>query len=109
MTQFVVYKLRRALRKMYEGYPTHSFFGYLERDIKFKTGIVNLEQDGLIKRTAKNDEGNESYRLTAEGLRLVESWNVNTLTNIIIILTIGLFFIGIAQFILIYLRNPIFK
>ncbi|MFW6026132.1 MAG: hypothetical protein ACOCRX_07300 [Candidatus Woesearchaeota archaeon] len=48
------------------------------------------------------------YRLTAEGLRLVESWGVKKLTKWVIGLTIGLFIIGIGQLILIYLQKPIF-
>lgn len=86
--KLVVYKLRKALRKLYEGYPTHLFSGYLERDIRLEAGIRNLEEDGIIKRDGLDPDGNPAHRLTGEGLRLVELWNIERLTLIIIILAL---------------------
>ncbi|MEK6916006.1 MAG: hypothetical protein AABW89_05705 [Nanoarchaeota archaeon] len=79
----VIYRLRKYLRKLYEGYPTHSFYGF---EIKegLERGLLTLEEDGIIK------EGDDKYswRLTAEGLRLVESWDIEKLTYLIALLTL---------------------
>ncbi|MEK6910751.1 MAG: hypothetical protein AABW82_03180 [Nanoarchaeota archaeon] len=92
----IVYKLRKYLRKLYEGYPTHFFYGY-EKVEGIEQGINNLLEDGLIKGEEFQSGYKQSktpvygatmfipiierkYRITAEGLKLVESWNMEKLT-----------------------------
>ena len=103
-----VYNLRRYLKKLYEGYPTHYFYGY-EKVENIEEGIQNLLDDGIIKgkefnsgyKQGKSLQGaitlthiiKRQYRLTAEGLRLVESWGIEKLTKLVTWLTIGLFII----------------
>ena len=84
----VVYRLRKVLRKLYEGYPTHQYTGYLQQEIGFKEGIDNLEEDGIIKQDSIDQNLNPSYRLTANGLRLVELWNTERLTLFILLLAL---------------------
>lgn len=120
----IVYKLRKYLRRLYEGYPSHFFYGYEKID-GIEKGMKHLLEDGIIKEQefqSGYEEGetpvyklrmlspimSKRYRLTAEGLKLVESWNVEKLTHWIIGLTIGLFILGLFQLVLIYLQNPIF-
>ncbi|MBU0977054.1 MAG: hypothetical protein KKD18_01425 [Nanoarchaeota archaeon] len=86
--KLVVYEQRKALRKLYEGYPTHIFSGYLQKRIKFKEGIRVLEEDGIIKEDGLDPDGEPAHRLTAEGLRLVESWNMERLAYLGIILSL---------------------
>lgn len=96
----IVYKLRKYLRKLYEGYPTHFFYGYEEIIEGIDKGIQHLIDDGIIKpspekihrgfkeSSIKSQYGSiilepvmqSQYRLTAEGLKLVEDWNTKRLT-----------------------------
>ena len=101
--KLVVYKLRKVLRKLYEGYPTHSYFGYIEKDLEFKEAIRVLEEDGIIKNTGKF-QGKDFYRLTSEGLKLVEQWNMERLTNVTIILSLIILLLTINQIIFQILR-----
>lgn len=80
----VVYRLRKALRKLYEGYPTHKYSGYLQRSIQFQQGIKVLEDDKIIKKMGRDPDGNPTHRLLPEGLRLVELWNTERLTLILL-------------------------
>jgi hypothetical protein len=109
---------------LYEGYPSHFFYGYEKID-GVEEGIKHLLEDGIIKEQefqAGYEEGEtpvyklrmlspimrKRYRLTAEGLRLVESWGIEKLTKWVMGLTISLVIIGILQLILIYLQKPTF-
>lgn len=111
--KLIVYRLRKYLRRLYEGYPSHFFYKYEKID-GVEEGIKHLLEDGIIKEnefTKGYKEGetpvyklrtftpiiDKQYRLTAEGLKLVESWNVEKLTHWIIGLTIGLLAIGVIQ------------
>lgn len=104
----IVYKLRKYLRKLYEGYPSHFFYRYEKID-GIEQGINNLLEDGLIKgeefqsgyKQGKNLDGStvltpimeRKYRLTAEGLKLVESWNMEKINYWGIILTLIVIFL----------------
>ena len=81
--KLAVYKLRKYLRKLYEGYPTHSFYGY-EVQGGLEKSLLILEEDGIIKQ----GDNQYSWRLTAEGLRLVESWDIESLTYLMALLTL---------------------
>lgn len=83
----VVYKLRKYLKKLYEGYPTHAFHGY-EHTTQISTGINNLTEDGIIKLIGNNKAGQPCYRLTGDGLKLVETWENEKLVRTGIILTL---------------------
>lgn len=110
MPKLIIHELRKFLRKLYEGYPTHFFFGY-ENNTELMGGMNILLEDKIIKiYSVKDKVGNDryGYRLLPEGIKLVENWNVNKLTFWVIILTIGLFVIGALQLILIYLQKPAF-
>jgi hypothetical protein len=76
----IVYKIRVYLRKLYEGYPSHFFSGY-EYESQVDKGIKNLVEDKIIKPIYKN-RTLSGYRLTAEGLKLVESWGIERLVKI---------------------------
>jgi len=93
--KLVVYELRKALRKLYEGYPTHVFTGYLHKSIKLQEGINILERDGIIKKVGSEPDNLAKHRLTVEGLKLVESWNMERLvyvgiflSSVILVLTV---------------------
>lgn len=89
----VVYRLRKYLRKLYDGYPTHAFYGY-EITNEIVEGIQNLKDDKVIKFIGTDENGKDNYRLTAEGLRLVEIWNTEKLTLwVLLILLIEIFII----------------
>ena len=45
--KLVVYRLRKYLRKLYEGYPSHYFYGY-EKTEGVEKVIYNLIDDGVI-------------------------------------------------------------
>jgi len=109
----VVYRLRKYLRKLYEGYPTHYFYGY-EIVQGIEEGIENLIEDGIIKGQEFQDGHKQGktpkygllmfipimkrkYRLTAEGLKLVDNWNIERLTYWIIGLSIIIMGLGLAQ------------
>lgn len=118
----VVYKLRKYLRKLYEGYPTHFFYGYEDIIEGIDKGIQHLIEDGIIKPSPQKiqtgfKEGEtpvykmrtlepvfqSQYRLTSEGLKLVEDWNTKRLTwagiiisFIILVLTIILTIMAIT-------------
>lgn len=92
----VIYKLKKYLRQLYEGYPSYWYFGYENIDGELVFGIPTLLGDGIIKHHSTLNE----YRLTVEGLRLVESWNAERLNLILlmfilfqILLTINLKFL----------------
>ena len=102
--KFIVYRLRKYLRRLYKGYPSHFFYGYEKVD-GVEEGIKNLLEDGIIKNNEFQKGYKQSkspvygsimlipimkreYRLTAEGLKLVESWNIERLTYLIIVLSI---------------------
>jgi len=82
----VIYRLRKYLRKLYEGYPTHSFYNY-DLTYEIKTGITRLENDKIIKSTGKHF-GVKMHRLLPKGIRLVELWNMERLTIILLILVL---------------------
>lgn len=94
--KLIVYRLRKYLRRLYEGYPSHFFYNYEKVD-GVEEGIKHLLEDGIIKEEEfiKGHKEGETpvsklrtltpiidrhYRLTAEGLRLVELWNTEKLT-----------------------------
>ncbi|MFH1376209.1 MAG: hypothetical protein ABIH25_01100 [Candidatus Woesearchaeota archaeon] len=103
--KLVVHKLKKYLRKLYEGYPSHYFYGY-EKIEGIEEGIKHLIEDGIIKgveshtiykrSSIKTKYGGivlepvieQKYRLTAEGLRLVELWNTERLTLLILLLSL---------------------
>lgn len=89
---------------MYEGYPTHSYFGYLERDIKFQLGIDNLEEDGIIRKGGKSPDGRQMYRLTGEGLKLVEQWHAEKINKATMILSFIILYLTVNQIILAILQ-----
>ena len=93
---FVVYKLRGYLNKLYEGYPTHFFFNY-EKDTALADGMYALIEDGIIKKEQNEDEGRYGYRLTANGLRLVEVWKNERLVRVGIILTLMVLVVSIIH------------
>ena len=94
-SKLIVYRLRKYLRKLYEGYPSHFFYDY-EKVEGIEEGIKNLLEDGIIKgeefQSGYKDEMTSDgatmliplmkrrYRLTADGLKLVDSWNMERLT-----------------------------
>jgi len=84
----VVYKIRKYLRKLYEGYPSHAFYGGYDNDVR--DGLVVLQEDGVVAYagTDRQTQSQQHFRLTAEGLRLVEIWNTERLTFFIILLTL---------------------
>jgi len=99
----VVYKLRKYLRKLYEGYPSYWYFGYEDTNRELRAGIPILIEDEIIKKHQTLNR----YRLTAEGLRLVENWNTEriALIGIIISLLILLFTVdGLYITVLNYLK-----
>ena len=100
----IVYKLRRYLRKLYEGYPSHFFYGY-EKVEGVEEGINNLLEDELIKAeefqsgykhgktpvyglNTLTPVMERKYRLTAEGLKLVDAWNMERLTHLGILISL---------------------
>ncbi len=110
---------------LFRGYPAYEYWGIIEGrfgDKKLGEKVrEKLEKDGIIEI----DNTNKSamlYRLTSKGvdfaisiINLDFSQNVHifnkevsNLTIIIVILTIGLFALGIAQLFLTYIQNPIF-
>ena len=115
----VVYKLRKYLRKLYEGYPTHFFYNY-EKINGIENGIKNLIDDGIIigedfqngyktgktpvyRLTTFEQIIQKRYRLTADGLKLVEDWNSQRLTFIglivsLIILALTIYSIWLSLF-----------
>jgi len=118
--KFIVYRLRKYLRRLYKGYPSHFFYGYEKVD-GVEEGIKNLLEDGIIKNNEFQKGYKQSkspvygsimlipimkreYRLTAEGLKLVESWNIERLTYLIIVLSILTFLVGLIQ---IFFKLPI--
>ena len=118
--KFIVYRLRKYLRRLYKGYPSHFFYGYEKVD-GVEEGIKNLLEDGIIKNNEFQKGYKQSkspvygsimlipimkreYRLTAEGLKLVESWNIERLTDLIIVLSILTFLVGLIQ---IFFKLPI--
>lgn len=100
--KYVVQKIRDVLTEMYNGYPTYYYYGFIEKAVGFKA-IPILEKDLIIHNIGVDPTGQQMYRIGLEGIKLVEQWKVNKLTNWIIALTIGLFVLGIAQLILISL------
>ena len=115
-SNFIVFRLRKYLRRLYVGYPSHFFYGY-EKIEGTEEGVKNLLEDNIIKAEefqAGYKQGKtpvyglttftpimeRKYRLTAEGLKLDEAWNIERLTYggiilslVILILTIwGLYF-----------------
>jgi len=101
----VVYKLRKYLEKLYEGYPTHAFYEYeYEKGTGIEEGVKILEKDKIIKResnTKKNAEKRDGYRLTAEGLKLVELWHHERLIIWGILISLAIFVLMIFQIYLI--------
>ena len=105
--RLAVYRLRKFLRKLYEGYPTRFFFGYEDKH-ELQQGINVLLEDKIVQSASiKDKNGNERYglRIKPEGLRLVEGWHIERLTHWIIGLAIGLFILGIVQIVIIYMQN----
>ena len=115
--KLVVYKLRKYLRKLYEGYPSHFFYGYeKEKEMEgIEDGIKHLIEDGIIKEqgfTSGYEEGetpvhkmrmlspiiSKRYRLTSEGLKLVDGWYIERLALIGVVISLiilGLIILGI--------------
>ncbi len=85
----VIYKIRKYLRKLYEGYPSHAFHGY-ENSQEIRDSLVVLQEDKIIAYAGVDRETQKlpHFRLTADGLRLIELWNNERLTFFIIILTL---------------------
>lgn len=75
----VVYELRKFLRKLYEGYPTHAFFDY-EKGGSLEAGMNLLLKDNIIESVWKEKENKYGFILRVEGLKLVETWNIEKLT-----------------------------
>ncbi len=101
----VVYKLRKFLRKLYEGYPDHFFFGY-QNIHNLQAGMNTLENDSIVEHVATNPQGVRGYRIKVEGLKLVETWNTERLTLwgiilslIILLLTIDVLSIAVINLI----------
>ena len=92
----IVYKLRKYLEKLYEGYPTHAFHGY-EKETEVEKGVKTLEEDKIIKLVYRKNDGVEGYRLTAEGLKLVEQWHNEKLVKIGIVLSVIILILMIVQ------------
>ncbi len=116
----IVYRLRKYLRRLYEGYPSHFFYGYEKID-GVEEGIKHLLEDGIIKEQefqSGYEEGRtpvyklrmlspimrKRYRLTAEGLKLVDAWNIERLTSWIIGLTIVLSILSVLTIYLQYFK-----
>ncbi len=84
----VVLRLRKYLRKLYEGYPQFFCYGY-DRLHRIDEGVDVLIKDKIIEEVVvPEDRINKYYRITADGIKLVESWNVEKLTYLIIVLTL---------------------
>jgi len=109
MGSISIKNFRSVLVDMYNGYPNYVYYGIMEKEVG-DSAIDILERDGIINKVGKQMVTNKNaYRLGIEGIKLVEHWNITRLTNWIITLTIGLFVIGAAQLVLVYLQNPLFN
>ncbi|MEK6760736.1 MAG: hypothetical protein AABX93_02320 [Nanoarchaeota archaeon] len=82
----VVWRLRKFLKQLYRGYPLFVCYGY-DRLHRIDEGVETLIEDNLIKFISEDQNG-KNYRITGEGLKLVDSWTIEDLTYSIILLTL---------------------
>ena len=111
----VMKKLRTPIIHLLGTYPLYYSWGIIEHYFDdFKDKVVDeLNKEGFIEIKSKTQP--RQYRLTPKGVDLAISFinlkyseETHGFNKRIIILTTGLFCIGLAQFILIYLQNPFF-
>lgn len=102
--KLTINKFKKVTRKLYRGYPLYEFYGLYEEELgkeKFNKILPYLIEDKILRITRQHPNTNQpKYMLSYQGLNLVEQWNVSKLTIWIIILTVGLFVLGIIQIIL---------
>lgn len=95
-------KFKKATREVYRGYPLYEFWGVYERELgteKLNKIFPYLIEDKILREVGRIPNTNQpKYMLSHNGLNLVSQWNVERLTKWIIVLTIGLFVLGLAQF-----------
>ncbi len=115
--------LKIPMINLFKTYPAYQSFGIIESYFKGDLGnkVVDiLEKDGLIEIDSNTQP--RRYRLTPKGIDFAISMinleyservlryaqETRKFNRRIIFLTAGLFTMGLAQLILIYLQNPIF-
>jgi len=111
ITTFSLFK--KVMNELVKGYPLWVYFGIFETYFKENTEklLKVLSDDGLIEIRFNEKENRKEYRLTGRGVTLISSTTqlkyaeetyfftkvLIRLTQIIILLTIGLFIFGFFQ------------
>lgn len=119
-----VEKFKKVMTEMYRGYPEYIYYGLFHDEFGAERAsrIITLLQDDDLIIPGENKDGFPSYKLTKKGVDFaIAMINLNfsekihifnkrlyNYTTAIVILTVAMILVGLAQLILIYLQKPIF-
>jgi hypothetical protein len=118
-------KFKKVMIDMYKGYPQYIYFGTFEKEFGKKEAVKIIEKlnnDGLINVDYDITNKAYYYELTSKGINFaiamiqlnfsqkthIFNQRIYLFTKVMVIFTMGVFFIGLIQLILTYLQNPIF-